>query len=363
MRIASLLLALLMLMSGAALAAAEIPPAEIFQAPKQIVVSFAGDCTLGCTPLSREHEENNFEALVEKNGLEYPFAKVREIFEQDDLTIVNLESTFYDSENNRAQKTYTFRAPTHYADILTLGSVEAVSIGNNHALDYGRAGQESTIQALEARKIGWFGTNEYASKTFIYEKDGVKIGFVAAYISYWWSKGAVDVIKADFAELEEADCDLIVACIHGGVEYDLRHDTNQEKMADRFIKYGADIIIGHHPHTIQGLRVQDGISTLWSLGNFSFGGNTEVRTMNTFIAQFTFSFDDENQYLGHQLNIIPCHVSGTEEENNFQPYPVTGKDADAVIKAIQYDVKRLKLKPYVEGVGAIQEFVPAPGKK
>jgi len=362
MRITALVLTLALcfgLCPGAFAAQGEIVPAEIYQAPKQIVISFAGDCTLGCTPHSREYDEKNFEARINENGLEYPFAKVRSIFEKDDLTVVNLEGTFYDYEANRANKTYTFRAPTSFADILTLGSVEAVSMGNNHALDYGRAGQESTIAALESRNIAWFANNEYAAKTFIYEKDDIKIGFVAANISYWWSAGAVDKIKASFAELKNAGCTMIIACIHGGVEYDTRHDTNQERMADRFIKYGADLVIGHHPHTIQGLRVENGITTMWSLGNFSFGGNTQIRTMNTFIAQFTLSFDENNQYLGHQLNIIPCHVSGSEEYNDFQPHPVSGEEADEVIKAIQYDVKRLKLKPYVEGIGAIQEFVPA----
>ena len=144
------------------------------------------------------------------------------------------------------------------------------------------------------------------------------------------------------------------------MEYDLRHDTNQEKMANAFIRYGADIIIGHHPHTIQGLRVENGRTTLWSMGNFSFGGNSQVRTLNTYLAQFTFSFDESNTYLGHQLNLIPAHVSGTTERNNYQPVLVTGKEADDVIRAIQYDVKRLKLRPYVEGVGALQDFVPAP---
>lgn len=339
----------------------EIPPAAIYQAPKQIVVSFAGDCTLGCTPHSRENEsKTNFEAVVNANGMEYPFAAVRHIFENDDLTVVNLEGTFYEYEANRAKKTYNFRGPVSFAKILTLGSVEAVSLGNNHMLDYSRQGQESTISALEEEGIGWFVNNEYAAKTYVYEKDGIKIGFVSAYISYWWSEGAVAKIKASFQELEDAGCAITVACIHGGVEYDKRHDTNQERMADKFISYGADIVIGHHPHTIQGLRVQDGITTLWSMGNFSFGGNTQLRTIDTYIAQFTFSFDENNQYLGHQLNIIPCHTSGSKEFNDFQPHPVTGAEAERVMKAIQYDVLRLKLKPYVEGVGAIQEFVPAP---
>lgn len=360
MRLISLLLSLvLILLSCPALA--QTAPAEIYEAPKQIVVTFTGDCTLGCTPLERE-KESGFESFIEKNGLEYPFANVKDIFLQDDLTVINLEGVFYDLDANRAKKTYTFRAPMAYAEMLPLSGIDAVSIGNNHSLDYGVPGQRDTLIALENNGVNWFGTNEYANGTFIYEKDGVKIGFVSAYISFWWGKGNSAIIKQCFADLKAAGCAVIVACIHGGVEYDLRHDNNQEKMADAFIRYGADIVIGHHPHTIQGLRVKDGITTLWSLGNFSFGGNSEVRTLNTYIAQFTFSFDEEGKYLGHQLNIIPAHASGTAEYNNYQPVLVTGEDAAAVIKAIQYDVKGLKLNPYIEGVGAIQNFVPAPKK-
>jgi len=361
MRLTAFLVAVTLLFSCGIALGEEVAPAEIFEAPIQITVTFTGDCTLGNTPLERERE-SGFESFIEKNGLEYPFANVKHIFEQDDLTVVNLEGTFYDYEANRADKTYTFRAPTSYADILTLSSIEAVSIGNNHALDYGVVGQDATIEALESRGIHWFGTNEYANGTYIFEKEGVKIGFVAAYISWWWGKGNSAIIKQCFADLEAAGCEVIVACIHGGVEYDKRHDLNQEKMANAFIRYGADIVIGHHPHTIQGLRVENGISTFWSLGNFSFGGNSQLRTLNTFMAQITFSFDENGKYLGHQINLIPAHVSGTEEYNNYQPILVHGEEAEDVIAAIQYDVKRLKLKPYIENVGAIQEFVPAPAK-
>ena len=361
MRLIAFLMALSLLMGGVAALGAEVAPAEIYEAPIQITVTFTGDCTLGNTPLERQLE-SGFESFIETNGLEYPFANVKHIFEQDDLTVVNLEGTFYDYEANRADKTYTFRAPTSYADILTLSSIEAVSIGNNHALDYGAVGLSNTLEALESRGIAWFGTNEYASNAFVYEKDGVKIGFVSAYISWWWGKGNSAIIKQCFSELEQAGCEVIVACIHGGVEYDKRHDLNQEKMADAFIRYGADIVIGHHPHTIQGLRVENGISTFWSLGNFSFGGNSQLRTLNTFMAQITFSFDENGVYLGHQTNLIPAHVSGTDEYNNYQPVLVHGEEADKVIAAIQYDVKKLKLKPYIENVGAVQEFIPAPKK-
>lgn len=354
---------------------------EFFQAPKQIVVTFTGDCTLGCDPRERG-QKTGFETYIEQYGYEYPFAQVKQYFEQDDLTVINLEGTFYDYDANLASdKYYHFRGPTEYAQMLPLASIEACSLGNNHILDYGTPGLESTVAALKDQGVAYFGTTEYNNDVYIFEKNGVKIGFVSVYITHWWTPGIPTLIKQDMQDLRDAGCNMIIACMHGGVEYDVRHDANQEKMADRLIVYGADIVVGNHPHCVQGIREQDGVCTLWSLGNFSFGGNSKINGINlpgkkkggppsvgTYIAQFTLSFDDDNTYLGHQLNIIPCYTTGAEYRtdgqmtNNYQPIPVTGKDAEKVIKSIQDDTpyKRLQLNPFVEGVGAVQNFVPAP---
>lgn len=342
-----------------------------YEAPKQIVVSFTGDCTLGNTPIQREGNQTEgkrcFESYIEEFGVEYPFKNVRDIFLNDDLTVINLEGTFYDSEDYRAKKTYNFRSPTAYADILPLAGIDVVSLGNNHIEDYKEPGFRSTIAALEARGVHWFGSNEFSNDTYIFEKDGVKIGFVAAYISWWWGEGNGELVLQDFADLKAAGCNLIVACIHGGVEYDLRHDLNQEKIADRFIANGADIVIGHHPHVLQGIRLDrsTGVTTLWSLGNFCFGGNPKFNKPEarySCIAQFTFSFDENGKYLGYQLNLIPAYTSGTAEYNNYQPVLAEGKDAETVLAAIQRDIpwNTLNLNPYVPGVGALQDFVPAP---
>ena len=366
MRRFACLLALMMGIGCLTAGAEDVPPAEIFQAPRQIVISFTGDCTLGCTPTERE-SPTGFESYIEKNGFEYPFEKVRDIFLQDDLTVVNLEGVFYDYENNRVKKTYNFRAPTAYAQILPLSGIEAVSLSNNHIMDYGEYGLRATVQAREAQGTAWFGGNDAAFQTYIFEKDGVKVGFAAAYISDWWQNK--DLYKNGFEQLKAAGCSVIIGCMHGGVEYDVFHDNQQEILAKAFIRYGADIVIGHHPHTLQGITVEDGRTVLWSMGNFAFGGNSKLRnnamgelSVNTYIAQFTLSFDESGTYLGHQLNIIPCHVSGTKEFNDYQPCPVQGKEAASVLANLQRDTspRSLKLKPYVEGVGAVQEFVPAP---
>ena len=351
--------------------------AEVYEAPKQIVITFTGDCTLGCD-IPQRGQSTSFEAYVEAYGLEYPFAMVKEIFEQDDLTVINLEGTFKDDDTYKRtyeKGGYNFRAPTSYAQILPLSGIEAVSFANNHVLDYGAVGQESTIKALEAQGTAWFGTNEFADQTYIYEKDGVKIGFIAAYQSDWLntSFNIRAALEADCQALRAAGCAVIIACMHGGVEYACFHDSGgyQEKFANALIRYGADIVVGHHPHTIQGMHVENGRTILWSLGNFCFGGNPQIRengmgesVISAYIAQFTLSFDENGAYLGHQLNIIPCHTSGVREYNDYQPHPVSGWDAEVVMNAIRRDTTpysvRNSLQPYEDGVGAIQDFVPAP---
>ena len=370
-RIVSFLL-LLALLCSALPALCEAPAS----AAKEIVISFTGDCTLGCDPRERG-QETGFEAYVEKYGYAYPFEKVKQLFEQDDLTVINLEGVFYNYDANlKPDSNYHFRGPTDLVNILTASGIEACSIANNHILDYGSTGLQSTIQTLDDAGIHWFGTvNEGAEGVYIFEKYGVKIGFVAVYISDWWVPGTPTKIKEQMLAMKAEGCSLIIACMHGGVEYDTRHEMNQEKLADQLIRYGAQIVVGSHPHTIQGIREQDGVCTLWSLGNFVFGGNSSIVitrpkspnngkiNINTFIAQFTLSFDENNVYLGHQLNIIPCYVTGTGTNvNNYQPIPVSGADAEKVLKAIQDDTtpRKLKLNPYVEGVGAVQDFVAAP---
>ena len=348
----------LMLLTCCCCAAEETP--EFYQAPKQITVTFTGDCTLGCDPRERG-KETGFDHYIEEYGIEYPFAQVKDIFASDDLTVLNLEGVFYDYDANRAAKTYTFRGAVDYARMLPLASVEAVSLGNNHTMDYGKAGFESTVAALEANGVEWFGTTECSNRSWIYEKDGIRLGFVSVNISYWWRSGNGLKMKQLLADLKEAGCTVIVGCMHGGVEYADFHDSTQEKLADALLKNGADIVVGNHPHVIQGMRVQDGKTTLWSLGNFSFGGNSQVRSLSALIAQVTFSFDDANRYLGHQIRLLPVNISGDAERNDYQPRLITGMEAEKAILTLQADSSpRKTVMQYREGEGALQPFVPAP---
>lgn len=325
-------------------------------ADKTLTLTFVGDCTIGGEERLKQFDYS-FDGYLRKEGYGYFFKKMLPILEADDLTVANLEGVFINWANTAVEKTYNFRGTTDYTDVLKQGSVEAVNISNNHILDYGYDGIRHTVKALEGAGINWFGTNQVTQQSWIYEKDGLKIGFVGMELSYWYYKHRT-VLKEQIEALRAEGCQVVIGTMHGGVEYKKRHQRDQQDFARAMLDYGADIVIGHHPHVLQGIEVREGKTICYSIGNFVFGGNSKIRAPYTALFQFTLSFADDCQYLGHQLNIIPALPSGEKEFNNYQPILASGEDAEAVMAQIQYDTA-FSLKPYVEGVGAMQDYVPA----
>lgn len=343
-------------------------PEEANEASK-IIINFLGDCTLACN--ETEHgASNTIEAYVERFGMDYPFFRVQHILEQDDLTVANFEGTLHNTNDGLytvPKKTYSFRGNENMVDVLKAGSVEVVSLANNHIGDYGTPGYEDTVRVLNDNGINWFACSEYGSQTYVFEKDGIRIGFISAYISFFWNN--LGVIQKAMKELKSQNCNAIIAIMHGGVEYDKRHDDYQLGLARAFIRYGADLVIGHHPHCLQGYGVVEGVPVYYSLGNFVFGGNSRLNTTRkgiaksvkyTMILTYALSFDENGKFLGSRANLIPCRLSEEENTNHYQPYAVLGADAVSAIEEVLYDTKSpYLLEGYQEGIGALQAFFPA----
>lgn len=146
-----------------------------------------------------------FENVAAEKGYGWFFSGLQTLFATDDLTLINFEGTLTD-ETSKKQKLYNFKGPAEYADILTLGSVEAVNVANNHTLDYGQQGKEDTIANLEAAGIIVSGGGQLG----IFEKNGVKVGMTGYCFPY---KDGKKDISADVKALREAglsDCDRVV---------------------------------------------------------------------------------------------------------------------------------------------------------
>lgn len=353
----SLLLALILLTAACAGAETTV-----------VRMTCGGDALLGCNERVRnEGYEYSYDRYIDENGYAYPFANLKELFENDDVTLLNLEVVLADEADAKAAKSrYCFRGPTRYTQILKEGSVEVVNLANNHIMNHGQAGFDSTVKALDDAGILYCGSTEGGSYSCVYEVKGIKLGFVGI-VPLYYSKSnkTVKDVEARFQELKDQGCDLIIASLHCGKEYLAKHDDIHVKYEKICIKNGADLVIGTHPHVPQGIRVNNGVTHVFSLGNSSFGGNTGVdenlKVPQSFLASFDLYFED-GVYTGHQLTIWPIYITGSYPVNDYQPRLVSGEEAEAVMKLIQKDTN-FKLNPYVDGQGAVQDFVPAPQKK
>jgi len=210
---------------------------------------------------------NSFNLFAQTAPQEYFFEKVQSVFASDDFTIANCENVFTDRALPAIGKNYSpaywYKAPSSYAEIFTAGSVEVVSIDNNHIYDYGIYGREDTISALENAGVMWGDTDN-----IVYlEKHGVKIALLCTSVS---SGGWTPV----WDELEEAtlNSDYQIVFFHGGVERSYELNPVIQKVCYRFVENGADMVIGHHPHVLQPIDVYYGVKIVYSLGNFLFGG-------------------------------------------------------------------------------------------
>ena len=277
---------------------------------KQIVVSFTGDCTLGQNN-GTAGNSNSFASVVGTNYA-YPFKNAVDILSKDNLTLVNFEGTLTDSTTVR-DKEFIFKGPPEYVDILKLGSIEAVNLANNHSYDYWDKGLTDTENTLNTAGIMWSLNDSYA----VYETDGVKIG-MAGFVF----PGSLDPIYKAIDSLRSQGCDIVIISVHAGVEKMYTPEAGLVDMAHAIIDYGADIYVGHHPHRLQPIELYNGKYILYSLSNFTFGGQPYLSDPDTAIVQCTFSVSREtDKVVGYKLHVIPFSMTTTFPGNDYCPIP------------------------------------------
>lgn len=292
-----------------------------------ITISAAGDVSLG------NHQAQDyyfsFRQAYDKEGKDYFFENVYDIFSQDDMTIVNLEGTLTFSENMQPDRTYNIKGDPEYVEILTSGSVEAVSMANNHRYDYGEEGSRDTINAVTDAGIKY----AFDENLGIYETKGIRIGFVS--VSEASRGSAVEkTLEEGIALLQEEEVDLILACCHWGTEREYYPEDYQRTLGKKCIDWGADLVIGHHPHVLQGIEEYQGKYIVYSLGNFCFGANRNPADKDTMIFQQTFTFVDGEKQEDKEIRVIPCSVSSVTDRNDFRPTPAEGEEAKRIIGRI-----------------------------
>lgn len=293
-----------------------------------ITVSMVGDCTLG-TDVNFD-QSTSFDAFYQmKNDPGYFFQNVKDIFTADDLTVANMEGTLTTS-NDRQQKTFAFKGDPSYTEILTRGGVEATNLANNHSHDYGDQSYEDTIQYLEAAGITTFGYD----RTAVMDVKGIKVGLIGIYElkdGLGRQQQVIDTIQ----EVKDQGAQVIIVSFHWGTEKSNVPDDIQKTLAHLAVDQGADLVVGHHPHVLQGIEKYQGKNIVYSLGNFCFGGNKNPSDKDTMIFQQTFTVENGELVEDDVTNIIPCSLSSESGYNNYQPMVLEGSEKERVLQKIE----------------------------
>ena len=290
-------------------------------------ISAVGDCTFG-TDENFAYEGSMPAKYDEVGDFNYFFENVKSVFEADDLTIVNFEGTLTDS-TTREDKQFAFKADKSYAEILTDGFVEAANLANNHSKDYGEQSYNDTMDALDEAGITNFGYDRVAIK----KVKGIKVGLVGTYVLAD-GLGVKDSMEKNIQDLKDEGAQVIIASFHWGEEKAEYPNEVRVELAHAAIDAGADLVLGHHPHVLQGIEQYKGKNIVYSLGNFCFGGNMYPSDMDTMIFQQTFTLKGGKLQEDNVTNIIPCSISSVEDYNNYQPTPAAGEKETEILNKI-----------------------------
>lgn len=310
----------------------DIPATEPETKDVKVLMSFAGDCTIGTDETFGY--TNSFTDMFkkQKNDCSYFFGGVKDIFQADDLTLVNLETTFTKA-TAKADKKFRFKGDPEYVNILKAGSIEMVNIANNHIYDYLQKGFDDTVETLKTAGIYYSGLGNVS----YYDVKGITVASLGYKI---WDNPSPQKLKSDIAKACES-ADLVVVSFHWGIERSYYPNEAQLKLGRLSIDCGADIVIGHHPHVIQGIELYKDKYIVYSLGNFCFGGNKNPTDKDTMIFQAEFTMQ-ENKLEACVGRIIPCSISSVKHINDYRPTVLEGEEGRRVLDRIYTYSKSLK---------------------
>ena len=251
---------------------------------------------------------------------------------EKDVFMVNLENPITTS-NDIVDKEFNFKMRPKYVGALKRGGIDAVNCANNHTYDFGPAGLMETMRVLDSVGIPFVGVGsnlEDSRQPLIYEVMGMRIGFLGfqgrgAEWNATATKAGVAprtdaVILADVPKLKPL-VDFVVVNFHWGTELAEMPEEWQVLLAHHTIEAGADLIVGHHPHVLQGIEQYRGKVIAYSLGNFVFGGNTNS-SYETAVLRMRVTKNEA------KAELVPVKVE------KYRPRFASGKTARAVIELV-----------------------------
>lgn len=243
-----------------------------------------------------------------KNDFNYSFSGFKQILQQDDFNLANLESPIIDNCPSQASNTMIFCGDPKFVPRLKQNKF-IFNIANNHILNYGQPGFDQTQKFLKEQNVSFF-NSQYANTEFL-KKDfnNIKFGFLGfdlvSYPQFDQTK-IINLIKK-----YKPQVDWLIVSVHWGNEYQPQAEEWRIKLAHLMVDAGADIIHGHHPHVFQNVEFYHNKPIYYSFGNFIFDQNWSSETSTSNLIQLTV---DKNKII--KIKTIPFTI-----KNNSCPQP------------------------------------------
>lgn len=214
-----------------------------------------------------------------------PFGPFAAHIDGADLRVANLECVVARGGTAEPDKPWTFRAHPRVLGPLAR-HFDAVSLANNHSVDYGPGAFAEMLGRLDRHGVHWFGGGHDlagAHRARVIERNGLRIALLG-YDEFFprsfeaqpdtagvaWSED--DQVVRDIVEARRAGADLVIPFMHWGWEHETTASARQRRLARLMIDAGADAVVGGHPHVVQDVEVHRGRPIVYSLGNFVFDG-------------------------------------------------------------------------------------------
>ena len=314
-----------------------------------MTITCAGDFTIG---KDMNHKDIFGAALKKHDGdVNFVMQNVRDIFLDDDLTLINFEGTLTNSTYKPKSKTkddFIFSAPPEWVSVLPDNGVEAVSLDNNHVRDHGEEGLRDTIDALSGAGVIYSyplesGVFNYKGEVLVcmlsyncidrygedFHNPKYQGEYSESFLSYTYFE---DAVKAEI-EAAKKIYPLVIVSFHWGIELWNKPTVNQIRMGHAAIDAGADLVVGTHSHRLQPIEVYKDKFIIYSLGNFCFAGNKKPSDMSSILFQIRYRVK-EGKIFYKDFRIIPIRISSTRETNDFIPTVLEDYNNGAAIDAI-----------------------------
>jgi poly-gamma-glutamate synthesis protein (capsule biosynthesis protein) len=236
----------------------------------ETTIILAGDVMLGRTVMTKSLDSGN---------PSYPFEKVSDELNRADIVFVNLENPIV-SRCPRNSESLIFCADPAMVEGLITAGIDIVSLANNHSRNYGESGLSETIEILDEKEILTTGLG----KLVVQESRGIKYGFLGFdFISRVPRENDYGLVAESVDEV-----DVLIVGVHWGAEYRSEPVEIQKQWAKELVEAGADVVVGHGPHWVQGMEYINEKPVYYSLGNFVFDQMWSEETKKGLIMKLTF---------------------------------------------------------------------------